>query len=268
MRFTDEELERYGRQIVLPEIGGFGQEQLRAASVMLVGAGGLGAPVALYLVAAGIGRLVLVDDDDVALGNLQRQVLYAADDVGTAKVETARRRLGALNPLVQIDALRERVTPANAQALAASVDLVLDGTDSFATRAAVAAASAAAHRPLISGSVQGFEGQLTTFAPSLRAGTPCFRCLFADEPAGDALPTCALGGILGPVAGQVGAMMAGEAIKWILGFDDDLVGRLLLIDGRAATIDHISVRRRAHCDGGCAPADSAASTATLAPHPS
>lgn len=251
MRFTASELERYGRQIVLPDVGGVGQERLRAASVLLVGAGGLGAPAALYLAAAGVGRLVLVDDDRVSVSNLQRQVLYTTADVDRLKVEAAAERLGALNPEIAIETRPWRLTEANAEALVAAVDLVLDGTDSFETRALTARAAARARRPLVSGSVQGLEGQLTLFAPSLRPGTPCFRCLYAQTPAADALPSCAMGGILGPVAGQLGAMMATEAIKWIMGLGDDLVGALLLVDGRLATVDRIRLARRAGCTGGC-----------------
>lgn len=247
MRFSDRELERYGRQIVLPEIGGVGQERLRASTVLLVGAGGLGAPAACYLVAAGVGRLVLVDDDTVSLANLHRQILYTTAEVGRRKVEAARERLGALNPEVTIDIHPVRLDARNAAAFCGEVDLVLDGSDSFATRAAVAAAAARTRRPLVSGSVQGFEGQLTLFAPFSRPDAPCFRCLFPDDPPADALPSCAMGGILGPVAGQIGTMMTTEALKWLLGFEATLVGRLLLVDAIAARVDHIRLCRRADC---------------------
>ncbi len=257
MRFTDDDLERYGRQIVLPEIGGVGQARLRDASVLLVGAGGLGAPVALYLAAAGIGRLLVVDDDAVSLDNLHRQVLYTTADVGRAKVAAAAERLGALNPSCRIDARALRLDRASAAPLCREVDLVIDGSDSFATRADLAAAAAGARRPLVSGSVQGFEGQLTLFAPFARPGAPCFACLFPETPAGEALPTCALGGVLGPVAGQVGAMMATEALKWLLGAMPDLIGTLLLIDGLGARIDRIDLHARPGCAGPCMPQDAA-----------
>jgi len=249
MRFSEHELERYARQMVLPEVGGRGQEALRAATVLLVGVGGLGTPAALYLAGAGIGRLVLVDDDDVALGNLQRQVLYTTADVGRPKVAAAAERLAALNPELALDPRRERFGQANGEALCAGVDVVLDGSDSFATRATVAAAAARTARPLVSGSVQGFEGQATVFAPHADPEAPCFRCLFPADPPADALPSCALGGILGPVAGQLGALMATEAVKWLLGLGPSLVGTLLLVDGRAARTDRIALARRPACLG-------------------
>jgi adenylyltransferase/sulfurtransferase len=249
VRFSERELDRYARQMVLPELGGRGQERLRAGSVLLVGMGGLGAPAALYLAAAGVGRLVLVDDDTVALGNLQRQVLYTTADVDRPKVEAAAERLAALNPEIALEPRRERFTAATGDDLCATVDLVLDGSDSFASRATVAAAAARTRRPLVSGSVQGFEGQATVFAPFTAAEAPCFRCLFPEDPPGDALPTCALGGILGPVAGQLGALMAGEAVKWLLGLGRALVGTLLLVDGLSARSDRIALGRRARCAG-------------------
>lgn len=249
MRFSERELDRYARQMVLPELGGRGQERLRGGSVLLVGVGGLGAPAGLYLAAAGVGRLVLVDDDTVALGNLQRQVLYTTADVDRAKVEAAAERLAALNPEIALEPRRERFTAANGDDLSAAVDLVLDGSDSFATRATVAAAAARTRRPLVSGSVQGFEGQATVFAPFTAAEAPCFRCLFPEDPPADALPTCALGGILGPVAGQLGALMASEAVKWLLGLGPSLVGTLLLVDGLSARSDRITLGRRAGCAG-------------------
>ncbi len=254
-RFTQAELERYGRQIVLAEIGGVGQERLRDASILLVGVGGLGSPAALYLAAAGVGRLVLVDDDRVSLGNLHRQILYATADVGKLTAEAAAARLRALNAETTIVAEPRRLTGADAASWCGAVDIVLDGSDTFATRSIVAAACAATGRPLVSGSVQGFEGQLTLFAPTVRPGTPCFECLFPLTPAANALPTCAMGGILGPVAGQVGSMMAAEAIKWLLGRGDDLVGTLLLVDGLGARVDRIALGRRSGCTGGCRDAE-------------
>jgi adenylyltransferase/sulfurtransferase len=249
VRFSQGELDRYARQMVLPELGGRGQERLRAAAVLLVGLGGLGAPAALYLAAAGVGRLVLVDDDDVALGNLHRQVLYTTADVGRPKVAAAAERLAALNPEARLEPHRERFTAADGDGLCAAVDLVLDGSDSFATRADVAAAAARTARPLVSGSVQGFEGQATVFAPFTAAEAPCFRCLFPEDPPADALPTCALGGILGPVAGQLGTVMATETVKWLLGLAPSLIGTLLLVDGLAARVDRIGVGRRPGCPG-------------------
>jgi molybdopterin/thiamine biosynthesis adenylyltransferase len=249
VRFSESELERYARQMVLPEIGGRGQERLRAATVALVGAGGLGAPAALYLAGAGIGSLVLVDDDVVTRGNLHRQILYGEADVGRAKVDAAAERLAALNPAIQFERRRERFTAANGAAIAARADVVLDGSDSFASRSDVAAATATVGRPLVSGSVQGFEGQVTVFAPFAHEAAPCFRCLFPTDPPADVLPSCALGGILGPVAGQIGALMATEALKWLLGLGPSLVGTLLLVDGLASRTDRIALSRRDGCSG-------------------
>lgn len=249
MRFSERELDRYARQMVLPELGGRGQERLRAGTVLLVGVGGLGAPASLYLAAAGVGRLVLVDDDAVALGNLQRQILYTTVDLGRPKVTAAAERLAALNPEIAVEARCERFTAATGDALCEAADLVLDGSDSFATRATVAAAAARTRRPVVSASVQGFEGQATVFAPFTAPAAPCFRCLFPADPPADALPTCALGGILGPVAGQLGALMATEAVKWLVGLGPSLVGTLLLVDGLGARLDRIALGRRPDCPG-------------------
>ncbi len=266
MRFSARELDRYARQMVLPELGGRGQERLRAGRVLLVGLGGLGAPAALYLAAAGVGRLVLVDDDAVSLGNLQRQILYTTADVGRPKVAAAAERLAALNPEVAVEPRAERFTAATGDGLCAAVDVVLDGSDSFATRVAVAAAAARTRRPLVSGAVQGLEGQATVFAPFERADAPCFRCLFPADPPADALPSCALGGILGPVAGQLGALMATEAVKRLVGLEPSLVGTLLLVDGLSARTDRIALTRRSGCEGhGAAHLDANFAETSLAP---
>ena len=249
MRFTERELDRYARQMVLPELGGRGQERLRASAVALIGLGGLGAPAALYLAAAGVGRLVLVDDDRVTLGNLHRQVLYTTADVGRTKTAAAAEKLAQLNPEILAEPRCERFDAANGDALCADVDLVLDGSDSFATRATVTAAAARRTRPVVSASVQGFEGQATVFAPFAAADAPCFRCLFPADPPADAVPSCALGGILGPVAGQLGSLMATEAIKWLVGLGPSLVGTLLLVDGLTARTDRIALARRVGCAG-------------------
>ncbi len=261
-RFDDEELERYARQIVLREVGGIGQERLRAARLAVVGAGGLGCPAALYLATAGIGALTLIDDDRVALTNLHRQVLFEAGDLGAAKVEVAARALHARTPRLDVRPLRTRLTPANAQALLAGHDLVLDGSDSFATRKTVAEAAAGLRIPLLSGAVQGFEGQLALFMPFAQPTSPCFRCLFPDDPDAAALPTCAVGGVLGPMAGQVGTLMAIEAIKHLLGIGAALEGKLLLVDGLDARIDRLGLGRRRGCGAGwpCARTEPAPST--------
>ncbi|MEO1091030.1 MAG: HesA/MoeB/ThiF family protein [Pseudomonadota bacterium] len=245
--FSEAELDRFARQIVLPEIGGRGQSRLRDSTASLIGVGGLGCPAALYLAAAGIGRLILVDDDVVSRANLHRQVLYTEADVGEPKVDAAAARLQAVSPSLELDVRGVRLTDTNGEALCAEADIVLDGSDSFASRSATARAAAAAGKPLLSGSVQGFEGQVTLFAPFDDERRPCFSCLFDAGTAADALPSCAVNGVLGAMAGQIGTMMAVEAIKRLLGLGEDLNGTLLLVDGLAARIDRIAIGRRVGC---------------------
>jgi molybdopterin/thiamine biosynthesis adenylyltransferase len=224
MSFSDAEVERYARHLVLREVGGPGQQALKAARVLIVGAGGLGAPAALYLAAAGVGTIGLVDADTVALSNLQRQVLYATGDIGRPKVGAAAERLSALNPNVAVQQHRVMLDAANARALAAGYDLVLDGTDDFATRFAVNAACVAEHKTLVSGAIGRWTGQVGVFA-----GRPCYQCLVPEIPP-DA-ETCALVGVVGALAGVVGSMMALEAVKLITGAGEPLVGRLWVYDG-------------------------------------
>ncbi len=225
--FSQSEVERYARHLVLREVGGPGQQALKAARVLIVGAGGLGAPAALYLAAAGIGALRIVDPDVVELSNLQRQVLFETADVGVAKVEAATRRLAALNPHVAIEPVRGRFDAETAEGLIAGCDLVLDGTDSFETRLAVNAACVAAGAPLISGAIGRWTGQVGVFA-----GRPCYRCLVPEIPP-DA-ETCSGVGVVGALAGVIGAMMALEAIKLIAGAGEALTGRLLVYDALSA----------------------------------
>jgi molybdopterin/thiamine biosynthesis adenylyltransferase len=227
MSFTDAEVERYARHLVLREIGGPGQQALKAASVAIIGAGGLGAPAALYLAAAGVGRIGLIDPDTVALSNLQRQVLYATGDVGRVKVAAAAERLHGLNPEVAVEPNPALLTPENARDLLAGYDLVLDGTDDFATRFAVNDACLVLGVPLVSGAIGRWTGQVAVFE-----GKPCYRCFVPEIPP-DA-ETCALVGVLGALAGVVGAMMAVEAVKLIAGAGEPLTGRLLIYDALAA----------------------------------
>jgi molybdopterin/thiamine biosynthesis adenylyltransferase len=226
MSFSDAEIDRYARHLVLREIGGAGQQALKAARVLIVGAGGLGAPAALYLAAAGVGRLDLVDPDHVSLSNLQRQVLYATSDIGRAKVAAAAQRLSALNPEVGLTAIPQTVTAENAVELIGPYDLVLDGTDDFATRFAVADACVACGKTLVSGAIGRWTGQVAVFE-----GQPCYRCLVPEAPP-DA-ETCAAVGVVGALAGVVGSMMALEAIKLITGAGTSLAGRLLIYDALA-----------------------------------
>ncbi len=228
MAFTEDEVERYARHLVLSEVGGPGQQALKRARVLIVGAGGVGAPAALYLAAAGVGTLGLIDHDAVALSNLQRQILFDTDDVGRPKVEAAATRLEGLNPHVAVQTFAERLTAENAVARIEDFDLVLDGTDDFETRFLVNAACVAAGRPLVSGALGRWSGQVAVFA-----GRPCYRCLVPQMPP-DA-ETCARVGVVGALAGVVGSMAALEAIKVLTGAGQPLTGRLLLYDGLAGT---------------------------------
>ncbi len=228
MSFSEDDVERYARHLVLAEVGGPGQQALRRARVLIVGAGGVGAPAALYLAAAGVGTLGLIDDDAVALSNLQRQVLFATEDVGRPKVEAAAARLAGLNPGVEVRAWRERLTPENAAGLVGDHDLVIDGTDDFATRHIVNAACVAAGRPLVSGALGRWDGQVGIFA-----GRPCYQCLTPEVP--PEAETCARVGVVGALAGVIGSMAALEAIKLIVGAGQPLEGRLLIYDSLAGT---------------------------------
>jgi molybdopterin/thiamine biosynthesis adenylyltransferase len=227
MSFSDEEVERYARHLVLREIGGPGQQKLKGARVLIVGAGGLGAPAALYLAAAGVGEIAIVDPDVVSLSNLQRQVLYATGEEGRLKVERAAARLSTINPHVRITPLREQLTEENAGALIAGRDVVLDGTDNFATRLCVNAACVAARTPLVSGAIGRWTGQIGVFR-----GRPCYQCLVPEIPP-DA-ETCQAVGVVGALAGVIGSMMALEAIKLIAAAGETLTGRLFVYDALAA----------------------------------
>ena len=240
MSFSDEEVERYARHLVLREIGGPGQQALKAARVLLVGAGGLGAPAALYLAAAGVGHIGLVDPDTVSLSNLQRQVLYGVGDLGAPKVAVAARRLAELNPHVVVEPIDRRLGAGNAGALVAAHDLVLDGTDDFATRFAVNAACVAAGKTLVSGAIGRWTGQVGVFA-----GRPCYRCLVSEIPP-DA-ETCAAVGVVGALAGVIGSMMALEAVKLIAQAGEPLAGRLMIYDALAAEVRTVRIGPDPHC---------------------
>ncbi|MDB4870632.1 MAG: UBA/THIF-type binding protein [Gemmatimonadales bacterium] len=224
---TREELVRYSRHILLPQVGESGQRVLKQSRVLLVGAGGLGSPVALYLAAAGVGTLGLVDFDTVDLSNLQRQILHGSAGVGSSKIDSARDRLIDINPNVSIEPYKTRLTSQNALEIARGYDLIVDGTDNFATRYLVNDTSVLLGIPNVYGSVYRFEGQASVFGAS---GGPCYRCLFRDPPPPDLVPSCAEGGVLGVVPGLVGTIQATEAIKLLLGIGDTLVGKLLTID--------------------------------------
>src|SRR5450759_3129366 len=238
------ELERYARHIVLREVGGPGQAKLKAARVLVVGAGGLGAPVLLYLAAAGVGTLGVVDADIVSLSNLQREVIHATPDIGMRKVDSAKAAIARLNPHVAVETHMARLTAANALELISSYDIVADGSDNFATRYLVADACYFANKPLVTAAVGTFDGSLTTLRPhETRAdGTrnPSYRCLFPEPPPAGTVPACAEAGIVGALPGILGSMMALEVIREIVGFGEGLVGRLLMVDARGWRFETLS----------------------------
>lgn len=244
MPLSGDELQRYARHLALPGVGRDGQERLRRASVLVIGLGGLGSPAALYLAAAGIGRLGLVDHDDVALHNLQRQILHDTPAVGGAKTDSARERLKALNPHVQLDTWHLALTRDNARGIIADYDVVVDGTDSFATRYLVNDACVLEQKPLIQASVHRFEGQLSVYAT---ADGPCYRCLHPEPPPAGSVPNCAEGGVLGVLPGLLGVLQAVEALKLVLEIGEPLAGRLLVVDALTMRFESVVVARDQDC---------------------
>ncbi len=245
MSFSDEELERYARHIVLREIGGPGQKALKAARVLAIGAGGLGSPALLYLAAAGVGTLGIVDDDVVSLSNLQRQILHATNQVGRLKTDSARDALAAVNPNVAVETHAVRLTEANADALIGAYDMVLDGSDNFDTRHLANAVCARLRKPLIAAAIGQWEGQLSTYKPW--QGGPCYACVFPERPAPGLAPSCAEAGVLGAMAGVMGAMQAVETVKEIVGAGEGLSGRLMLYDALYAQTRIIAVKPDPDC---------------------
>ena len=245
---TSEEIDRYRRHIVLAEIGGAGQQKLKAANVLIVGAGGLGAPVIQYLAAAGIGHIGVLDDDTVSLSNLQRQVIHDTAGLGTPKIESAEAAVARLNPHVRFSGVAERLTSENAARLLAGYDLLVDGSDNFDTRYASADAAEAAGIPLVTGAVGRFDGSLTVLKPYETAAdgrlNPGYRDLFPSAPPPGVVPACAEAGIVGALTGVVGTLMAMEVIKLVTGAGEPLVGRLLLYDGLAARFETLKYARR------------------------
>lgn len=246
--FSDDELERYARHIVLRDVGGAGQARLKAAHVTVIGAGGIGSPVIHYLAAAGVGRLRIVDDDVVSLSNLQRQTLYGTADIGRAKVAVAAERVAALNPHVALEPEAERVSAATVAALIAGSDVIIDGTDNFHTRLLVSDAATRARIPLLSAAIGQFQGQVATWrgwGPAL----PCYRCFVGDAHDPDDCGDCATQGVLGAMVGMVGAFAAMEAIRTITGFGGDASGKLHIIDGLAPAWRTITVPKDPACSG-------------------
>jgi len=246
---TSDELERYARHIVLPEIGGAGQQRLKRARVLVIGAGGLGAPVLQYLAAAGVGTLGIVDDDTVSLSNLQRQVIHDTQSVGESKLASAERSLRRINPAVAVETHDLRIGADSAAAIVRGYDIVADGSDNFETRYAIADACAAEARPLVHAAVGRFDGSLTVLKP-FETGedgrpNPSYRDLFPEPPPAGMVPSCAEAGVLGAVTGVVGTLQAMEVIKLLTGIGEPLVGRLLLYDGLGARFDIVTYRRPA-----------------------
>lgn len=234
---------RYARHLALPEIGAAGQQKLAAGSVLVVGAGGLGSPAALYLAAAGVGRIGLLDHDRIEISNLQRQVLFATDQIGQGKARTAKARLDALNPSAEVIAHEERLTAANVERLFAPYDVILDGTDRLATRYLVNDACVLLGKPLVSAAIHRFEGQAMTYLPGR---SPCYRCLYPESPE-DLIPNCATAGVLGVLPGVMGSLQATEAIKLLVGIGEPLAGRLLTYDALSLAFNEFRFSRRTDC---------------------
>lgn len=246
---SEDQVLRYARHILLPQVGGIGQKKLLRARVLVIGAGGLGAPVLMYLAAAGVGTIGIVDDDDVDLSNLQRQIVHTTDSVGEAKVESAARMLKALNADVKVEIHKVRINSENALELIANYDLVADGSDNFATRFLVNDAAYFARRPLVSGAISRFDAQVATFK-NFPGGDPagaCYRCIFREPPPPGQIPNCSQAGVLGALCGTAGSLQATEILKEILGIGDSLSGALLIYDALATQFRRIKVKR----DPGC-----------------
>ncbi|MGH2677538.1 MAG: HesA/MoeB/ThiF family protein, partial [Actinomycetota bacterium] len=240
MSFTEDQVRRYARHVILPGIGGHGQRKLMESSVLVIGAGGLGSPAAMYLAAAGVGTLGLVDFDHVELSNLQRQLLHDTDDVGRPKVESARDRLTELNPNVEVVTHRALLSSENAFDVLGGYDVVVDGTDNFPVRYLVNDATQMLGTPLVYGSIYQWEGQATVFLPGQE--TPCYRCLFPEPPPPGTVPSCAEGGVFGVLPGIIGSIQAVEAIKLLLGVGETLAGTLVLYDALRSEFTSVKLR--------------------------
>jgi adenylyltransferase/sulfurtransferase len=244
INFTNEEILRYSRHLIMPDVGMAGQKKLKNAAVLVVGAGGLGSPATMYLAAAGVGRLGIADFDTVDASNLQRQVLYSTGDIGKTKLETARERLNGINPHVNIELHPARLTSANALKILRDYDVVMDGTDNFPARYLLNDACALLGKPLVYGSIFRFDGQVSVF--DARRG-PCYRCLYPQPPPPELVPGCAEGGVLGVLPGIIGCLQALEAIKLIIGQGDPLTGRLIIFDALRFRFDEFKISKNANC---------------------
>lgn len=246
MAISDQQVERYARHILLPEIGGAGQAKLLQSRVLVVGGGGLGAPVIQYLAAAGVGTIGIIDDDEVDLSNLQRQIIHTTDRVGMKKVESAKLSVAAINPDVKINALDFRLTADNAHDIISDYDLVADGCDNFPTRFLINDACHLTGKTLVSGAILRFDGQLSTFK-SHEAGNPCYRCLYPSPPPPDLVPTCAEAGVLGALCGIIGSLQAAEVIKELTGAGDSMAGSLLIFDGLRTEFRKVRIKPDPAC---------------------
>ena len=244
---TEPQIRRYARHIVLAEIGGVGQARLIAARVLVIGAGGLGAPLLQYLAAAGIGTLGVIDHDRVDLSNLQRQVIHRTAAIGISKVLSARHALAEINPEVEVIVHDERLVAENAERIVAGYDIVADGSDNFATRYLLNDICYRLKKILVSAAILRFDGQISTYKAWRGAGHPCLRCIFPAAPSEDAVPSCAQAGVLGALAGTLGALQATEVVKEILGIGRSLSGRLLMYDALAASFDEMAIAKRPDC---------------------
>ena len=247
MEFSDDQLHRYARHIILKEVGGAGQEKLLGAKVLVVGAGGLGSPVLMYLAAAGVGTIGVIDDDRVELSNLQRQIVHATSRIGELKTASAAATLREINPEIRVVTHDERLTVTNAERLVAAYDVIADGSDNFATRYLVNDACYFGERPLVSAAMLRFDGQIATFKAYLGGDNPCYRCLFREAPPPGLVPSCSEAGILGALAGTLGSFQATEVLKEILGIGDSLSGSLMLYDSLAAEFQKITVKPDPDC---------------------
>jgi adenylyltransferase/sulfurtransferase len=249
LNFSESQIQRYARHILLPQVGGQGQEKLLNSKVLVIGAGGLGSPVLMYLAAAGVGTIGIVDDDVVDLSNLQRQIVHTTEAVGSAKVESAAKTLKAINPEVQVVQHKQRISVDNALDLMADYDLVTDGSDNFATRFLVNDAAYFSNTPLVSGAILRFDGQVATFKnfPGGHEEGPCYRCIFREPPPPGQIPSCSEAGVLGVLCGTVGSLQATEIIKELLGIGETLSGQLLIYDALGTQFRSIKVKR----DPGC-----------------
>ena len=244
IEFTDEQIERYSRHIILPEVGGSGQQKMLEARVLLLGAGGLGSPAAYYLAAAGIGNLGIVDFDQVDLSNLQRQIIHSTERIGMLKTESAKKTIQALNPDVNVTLYNEKMDSSNIMSLIKDYDYVVDGSDNFPTRYLVNDACVMKNKTLIHGSIYRFEGQVTVFKPG---DGPCYRCLYPEPPPPGMVPNCQEGGVLGVLAGVIGNLQVVEVLKLILGIGKPLVGKLLIYDALNTEFRSLRLRRDVNC---------------------